>query len=104
MAKRHGAEFWQEHLDAWHQSDLTQKAYCANQGLGEKAFYRWHRKEKEAIAAAKATLTLVPTRLVAPARAPATGNVVLLHSPGGWRIELPVSNVPWLGDVLRHLP
>ena len=49
--------------------DKTQKAYCANQGLGEKAFYRWHRKEKEAIAAAKATLTLVPTRLVAPAPA-----------------------------------
>ena len=40
MAKRHGAEFWQEHLDAWHQSDLTQKAYCANHCLGEKAFYR----------------------------------------------------------------
>ena len=56
MAKRHGTEFWQEHLDAWHQSDLTQKAYCANQGLGEKAFYRRHRKEKEAIVAAKATL------------------------------------------------
>ena len=86
MAKRHGAEFWQAHLDAWHHSDPTQKAYCANHGLGEKAFYRWHRKQKEAIAAAIATLTLVPTRLVAPA--PATGNVVLLHSPGGWRIEL----------------
>ena len=23
---------------------------------------------------------------------------------GGWRIELPASNVPWLADVLRHLP
>jgi hypothetical protein len=65
MAKRHGAEFWQEHLDAWHQSDLTQKAYCANYCLGEKAFYRWRRKEKEAIAAAKATLTWCQPALAA---------------------------------------
>ena len=102
MAKRHGAEFWQAHLDAWHQSDLTQKAYCANQCLGEKAFYRWHRKEKEAIAAAKAPLTLVPTCPGAPN--PVTGNVVRLHSPGGWRIELPTTNAPWLADLLRQLP
>ena len=102
MAKRHGAEFWREHLDAWHQGDLTQKAYCANHGLGEKAVYRWHRKEKEAIAAAKATLTLVPTRLGSPT--PATGTVVRLHSPGGWRIELPAGGTPWLADLLKQLP
>ena len=32
MAKRHGAEFWQGHLAAWHQSDLTQMAYCTQHG------------------------------------------------------------------------
>jgi hypothetical protein len=102
MAKRHGAEFWRGHLDAWHQSDLTQKAYCATNGLGEKAFYRWHRKDKEAIAAAKAPLTLVPTRLDAPVTV--AGNILRLHSPGGWRIELPAGGVPWLVDLLRQLP
>ena len=102
MAKRHGADFWREHLDAWHQSDLTQKAYCANHGLGVKAFYRWHRKDKEAIAAAKAPLALVPTRLGAPA--PVANDMVRLHSPGGWRIELPATNAPWLSDLLRQLP
>ena len=102
MAKRHGAEFWREHLDAWHQSDLTQKAYCANNGLGAKAFYRWHRKDKEALAAAKATLTLIPTHLGAPV--PVANNVIQLHSPGGWRIELPATNAPWLPDLLRQLP
>ena len=100
MAKRHGAEFWREHLAAWHQSDLTQRAYCAQHGLGEKAFYRWRRLEKEAIAAGKATLTLVPVSVGAPA----TGRVIRLHSPGGWRIELPAGEAPWLADLLRHLP
>ena len=33
-----------------------------------------------------------------------TGNVIRLHSPGGWRIELPAGNAPWLADILRQLP
>ena len=100
MAKRHGQEFWREHLEAWRRSDLTQREYCANQGLGEKAFYRWRRKEREAVASAKSSLTLVPVSVSAPV----TGNVVRLHSPGGWRIELPADGAPWLADLLRQLP
>ncbi len=100
MAKRHGAEFWRGHLAAWHQSDLTQRAYCAQHGLGERAFYRWHRREKEAIAAGKATLTLVPVNVGTSL----TGKVIRLHSPGGWRIELPAGDVPALADLLRRLP
>lgn len=104
MAKRHGAEFWRVHLEAWHGSDLTQKAYCASHGLGEKAFYRWHRKEKEARAAGAAGLTLVPISVGTVDTSTGTSSVVRLHTPGGWRIELPGSNVPWLVDVLRQLP
>lgn len=100
MAKRHGQEFWREHLEAWRRSDLTQREYCANQGLGEKAFYRWRRKEREAIASATSSLTLVPVSVSAPV----TGSVVRLHSPGGWRIELPADGAPWLADLLRQLP
>ena len=58
MAKRHGQEFWRAHLEGWHRSDLTQREYCANQGLGEKAFYRWRRKEREATVSAQPSLTL----------------------------------------------
>lgn len=100
MAKRHGAEYWQSHLEAWHQSDLTQKAYCASQGLSVESLRRWRRRQKDASAAAKATVTLVPVGLSAAA----TSNVVRLHSPGGWRIELPSSNISWLTDFLSELP
>jgi hypothetical protein len=100
MAQRHGEEFWRAHLEAWHRSDLTQREYCANQGLGEKAFYRWRRKQREAVASAKSSLTLVPVSVGAPL----TGSVVRLYSPGGWRIDLPAGNTPWLADLLRQLP
>ncbi|MGO9444829.1 MAG: IS66 family insertion sequence element accessory protein TnpA [Thiobacillaceae bacterium] len=99
MAKRHGAEFWRRHLEAWHRSDLTQREYCATYGLGERAFCRWRRKEKAA-AAAKSSLTLVPVSMGTPV----TGSVVRLTSPGGWRIEIAGGSAPWLGDCLRQLP
>ncbi|MGO9443137.1 MAG: IS66 family insertion sequence element accessory protein TnpA, partial [Thiobacillaceae bacterium] len=60
MAKRHGAEFWRGHLEAWLRSDLTQREYCATYGLGEGAFRRWRRREKQAAAGAKSPLSLVP--------------------------------------------
>lgn len=100
MANRHGQEFWRAHLEAWHRSDLTQREYCANQGLGEKAFYRWMRKDREAVALATPSLTLVPVSVGSQL----TGSIVRIHSPGGWRIELPASGAPWLADLLRQLP
>lgn len=99
MAKRLGAEYWQWHLDAWRQSGLTQIAYCARHGLDVKTFYRWRRKG-DAVALASSSLTLVPVSIGAPA----TGSIIRLHSPGGWRIELPAGGTPWLADLLRQLP
>ena len=98
MSKRRGLDYWQKHLDAWHQSDLTQGAYCASHGLSVKSFYRWRAKQKESVAVGK-PLTLVPVSIGVPA----AQDVVRLHSPGGWRIELPVAGAAWLGDLLRHL-
>ena len=100
MGKRRGAEYWQQHLDAWYQGDLTQEAYCIQHGLSEKTFYRWRRKEKDAKDAGIPSLTLVPVRVAAPT----ADNVIRLHSPSGWRIELPVGGATWLADLLRQLP
>ncbi len=95
MAKRHGPEYWRRHLEAWHQSDLTQKAYCASQGLSVESLRRWRRRER----AAKLSLTLVPVSVGSAG----TGNVVRLRSPDGWEIELPSGSVPLLIDFLKHL-
>jgi len=99
MAKRHGVAFWREHVESWCRSDLTQREYCAKNGLGERAFHRWRGREKETIAAAKATLTLVPVSVGKLE----TVSVVRLRSPDGWEIELPGNSVPLLIDFLKHL-
>jgi hypothetical protein len=82
---RYGPVYWQKHLEAWFQSELTQKAFCAQHGLSTKSFYRWLRKEKAAPAATESSLTLVPVSISGSAT---TGPVISFHSPGGWRIEL----------------
>ena len=99
MAKRQTMEFWQGQLEAWRRSGLTQVAYCASQGLSIKSFHRWRRKGKEVTASAKPSLTLVPVSLGAPEM----GCTVQIHSPGGWRIDLPAAGAPWLADLLRRL-
>ena len=99
MARR-GAEFWRRHLEAFYQGDLTQKEYCVTHSLSERTFYRWHNKEKDMIAAAKSTLTLVPVNVGGGI----AERVVSLHSPSGWRLDVARSDVRWLAELLKHLP
>jgi len=100
MAKRHGPGYWGKHLEAWYQSDLTQREYCAKHGLHERTFYRWHCKHKQARMAANAPLTLVPAGVDNALSA----GVLRLSSPGGWRIEVQSGSAPWLAELLRQLP
>jgi len=97
MATRQGAEYWRGHVEYWRQSGLSQVAYCARHGLNIKSFRRWRIKQQQVAAPA---LTLVPISLVAPV----SETLIRLHSPGGWRIELPAANPAWLADLVRQLP
>lgn len=99
MAKRHGALFWREHVQNWARSDLTQRDYCAANGLGERAFHRWRGRERASLSAAKSSLTLVP---VGVGKAEPE-SIVRLRSPGGWEIEMPGSSVSLLVDFLKDL-
>ena len=100
MAIRQAAEFWGRHLEEWQRSGLTQVAYCTSHGLHIKSFSRWRSKTREATQAGNALLTLIPIGVAAPA----ASSVVQLHSPGGWRIELPAVSATMLADLLRQLP
>lgn len=101
MSQRQGAEFWREHLEAWSRSELTQVGYCAAHQLSIKSFRRWRARGKQQAAQANGVLTLVPVKL---SSASSPSSLVQLHSPGGWRIELPAVDASWLGKLLHKLP
>lgn len=101
MAKSLGAEFWSGHLKAWERSELTQVAYCVKHNLSIKSFGRWRSLELAAPPVSKPReLTLVPVSVGASTQS----GTIRLYSPGGWRIEFPVSTGPWFSELLRQLP
>ena len=100
MAKRQAPGFWEKHLEGWQRSGLTQVAYCTSHGLRIKSFSRWRSKTREAAQAGNSLLTLIPISVAAPLSV----GVVQIHSPGGWKIELPAVSATLLADLLRQLP
>ena len=98
MAKGLGTGYWQEQLAAWSRSGLTQVAYCAKHGVNIKTFQRWRGKALAGVV--PATVTLVPVKFKAANR----GGTIQLHSPSGWRVELPDGNWAGLAELLRQLP
>lgn len=105
MAKRLGEVYWRKHLERWERSGLTQVAYCAQQGLRAKTFSRWRSKvaSKTEPASKAAPITLIPISVETRATRTTPG-IVSLHSPGGWRIELPDNGAVRLSELLRQLP
>ena len=74
----------------------------AGGGTVEKSFSASHTEILTLpLGAVNSSLTLVP---VSVGSASANAGVIRLHSPGGWRIELPTGSAPWLAEVLGHLP
>jgi hypothetical protein len=35
---------WQQHIQAWQQSQLSKKAYCREHNLNSACFYKWYSK------------------------------------------------------------
>lgn len=40
-------EYWQQHITAWRSSGLSQRQYCAREGLAVQTFGYWQRKLKQ---------------------------------------------------------
>jgi len=101
-----------DHLDAWRQGNLTQITYCANHGLHIKSFARrlYQARETAKLSKLPLPLTLVPASIARclTAQPIPINTMIQLHSPSGWRIELPLSTLSHhasgLADLLRQLP
>lgn len=42
-----GPAIWQAHIDAWMDGELSQRAYCAQNGLSPSTFLRWRNWLKD---------------------------------------------------------
>jgi transposase-like protein len=91
------AHDWQQQIQAWQASGLTQAAYCRQHGLNPNTFNGWRRRYRAAPAPATG---LVPVQ-VAPA---APASALVLRLAAGHALELPADTGPgWVAELLRCL-
>jgi len=58
------AGYWQQHMDAWQASDLTQPVYCQQQGISLAAFGYWRtRLKKNGVSNNTNPINFLPVRL-----------------------------------------
>jgi hypothetical protein len=97
---------WQQHLQAWETSGLTQSAYCEQHRLKLATFTYWRARlprTDQSSPSSRPALTLVPVKRAQAARHEAPAQNVVLHSPSGWRLEI-LADLPLLSELLRALP
>ena len=91
-------EQWQGHYEAWRESGLTQKAYCANAGLNYDPFVStlaYYRKRDRMQLVQK----LIPVNVVQP-----VADVIILRHRSGHQLELPAGvSARWCAELLRCL-
>ncbi|WP_432741458.1 IS66 family insertion sequence element accessory protein TnpB [Methylobacter sp. G7] len=93
---------WRHHVNAWHQSGLSQADYCRQQDINPKTFSRWTRHE---LAMDKdAPLEVIPIQVVQSAPAATTEANVILRLAQGAQLELSTAVSPrWLAELLQCL-
>jgi hypothetical protein len=83
MTREQRRRFWQQHVEGWQQSGLSQIAYCRRHDLKVQQFYRWRRR---IMAASPSPVSFLPVTLAAPTRQhPAS---IRIHTPNGFTIEI----------------
>lgn len=93
-------KLWQERVEQWRNSGLSQRAFALRQGWPTRQTNYWIRKLSGGVTSAAPELVPVALKrghIDAPAPA------ITLHG-SGWRVEIPAGHSPvWLADLLRRL-
>lgn len=91
LSKRaHNRQRWHEHIQAWKQSGLGQKAFCEQHHLGLASFQRWRRIfTTEASTKETAPVTFLPVNVMEPIPPSLT-----LRVKENLRIEIPTGFDP----------
>lgn len=70
----------QTHVNQWEASDLSQRAYCKQQGIKESTFKNWLDPKRSNNGPAFAPVILPST----------SGKPLTIDTPNGFRIEIPI--------------
>ncbi|MCW8128357.1 IS66 family insertion sequence element accessory protein TnpA [Microbulbifer halophilus] len=94
MSTESKSDFWQQHIDAWKGSGLSQTAYCQRHDLKLSTFTYWRNKQN------KGRRKLVPVSM------PVQDAPVELALPGGIHMQLPASaleqTLPLIWRLIRE--
>lgn len=82
---------WQAHIEAWQQSNQTQKAYCQSEGISLAAFGYWRKRLSKPKA----------QKLLQLGSASST-TLARLHVPGDIVIDIPVNHVAVLLPLIQQ--
>lgn len=95
------AEFWKQHVEAWHRSGESGAAYCKSHSLVYHRFVYWRQKfHRRAHASESASPGFIPVRVEPIPSAPGLG--ILL--PNGLRIDgICAENIPVVRQLLASL-
>ena len=100
MAISKPERFWQQHVDVWRASGLTQKQYSKRHGLNAMTLAKWSSVLQRRLRA-KPGQALVPVRVVGE-QVPASAIEV---QRGALRLLVPVGTDPhWVAALLREMP
>lgn len=97
---------WQQHVEAWRESGLSQADYCHQHGLNRKTFSLWTRRDQGDPSMARDTSLELIAVQVSPSVPVATAeaSALLLRLPHGAQLELSTAVPPrWLAELLRCL-
>jgi len=80
MTSKQKRSYWQNHIEGWKQSGLTQKAYCMQHDLKSSSFAYWRTQSINSKPGSK----LIPVAVTHP-------QVITLTLAGGLQLEIPVT-------------
>lgn len=85
-------QHWQQHIEAWRQSSLTQQDYCSQQEIPLSTFRYWHTRLKRL---AEGPKKLLPVKVLRTA-------TITVALPTGIRLEMPADALEEILPVLTR--
>ncbi len=84
--------YWQEHLEHWRQSGLSQAEYCRQNGLTPRRWNYWKKSIARKIPGAG--VSFVPVQLSSSLPVPVTKSNLSLFTSNGYKVEVGIGFDP----------